>query len=357
VLREFVNHGAPEEILYDAAPHIGTDILRHVVKSIREEIISLGGSVLFKTKLNKIITENGKITAVSAVSENGEETFECDALLLAIGHSSRDTARMLYSSGLSMEQKPFSMGVRIEHKQSLINKAMYGKFSSQLPPAPYKLWTHLKDGSSLYTFCMCPGGHVVNAASERERLVTNGMSNYAREGENANSALLVNIPLLGNGEVFAGMELQEKIESLAYKMGGLDYKAPVQLLGDFVANKKSTVTGDVEPTIKPGYTLCNLRELLPEFISDTIANGVSELDRRIHGFASYDAVLTGPETRSSSPVKVIRDRETLSTSIEGIYSAGEGGGHAGGITSAAVDGLRNAEAVAKYLCSLQKKTN
>jgi len=171
------------------------------------------------------------------------------------------------------------------------------------------------------------------------------------------SALLVNIPLLGNGEVFAGMELQEKIESLAYKMGGLDYKAPVQLLGDFVANKKSTVTGDVEPTIKPGYTLCNLRELLPEFISDTIANGVSELDRRIHGFASYDAVLTGPETRSSSPVKVIRDRETLSTSIEGIYSAGEGGGHAGGITSAAVDGLRNAEAVAKYLCSLQKKTN
>lgn len=351
VLKEFVRFGAPEDILIDAAPHIGTDILQSVVKNMRQEIISLGGRFLFNTVLSDIIVENGKLCGIKIkeIKSEDERDMECDALILAIGHSGRDTMRMLYKRGLKMEQKPFSVGVRIEHKQQLINDAMYGSFSKMLPPAPYKLWTHLEDGSSLYTFCMCPGGFVVNAASEHGGVVTNGMSNNAREGENANSALLVNVSNLSGGAVFAGMELQEKIEKKAFEAGGGGYLAPVQTLGDFLAGKPSSALGDVEPTIRPGYTPGSISDILPEGVCSVLRRGIVRLEKRLRGFCTPDAVLTAPETRSSSPVKVIRDRETLKTNIEGIFSAGEGGGHAGGITSSAVDGIRVAEAAGIFL--------
>ncbi len=347
VLNEFVKFGAPENILYEAAPHIGTDVLRKVVKNIRNEIVRLGGTVLFNTKLTDIRTENNKLTGVTVISGSETKAIDCDLLLLAIGHSARDTIRMLYKNGLEMDKKVFSVGVRIEHKQALINKAMYGEFSDKLPAAPYKLWTHLKNGNSLYTFCMCPGGYVVNSASQTGMVVTNGMSNNARDGENANSALLVNIKYSESTDIFEGIYLQEKLESEAFKMAGGNYKLPVQLLGNFLNNTSSYSLGSVEPTVKPGYTITNLHDLFPQYISDTLREGILEFDKKIKGFADYDAVLTGPETRSSSPVKVLRDKITFETNIEGVFSAGEGGGHAGGITSSAVDGIKVAEAIVK----------
>lgn len=347
VLEEFVRFGAPEEILYDAMPHIGTDILRNVVKNIREEIIRLGGRVMFNTKLTGIETENGEITAVNIENAHGKAAVPCDGLILAIGHSSRDTVRMLYSSGLEMKSKPFSVGVRIEHKQSMINKAMYGDFADRLPPAPYKLWTHLPDGRSLYTFCMCPGGFVVNASSQKGRLVTNGMSNYAREGENANSALLVNVT--GGGDALSGINIQEDLEEKAFRLGGGNYNMPVQLLGDFLSGTETKSLGNILPTVRPGYKFSDFRELFPDYILETLKGGILEFDKKLHGFADKNAVMTAPETRSSSPVSVIRDKDSFATSIKGVYSAGEGGGHAGGITSSAVDGIKNAEALALYL--------
>ncbi len=349
VLKEFVNFGAPENILCDSAPHIGTDVLRNVVKNMRKEIERLGGKFLFETRFEEMVLENGKVTAIRTVNTNGETVLiPCEYLILAIGHSARDTIRSLYMSGLNMEKKTFSIGVRIEHRQSMINKALYGSFSNKLPAAPYKLWTHLKDGNSLYTFCMCPGGYVVNAASAKNSIVTNGMSNNDRAGNNANSALLVNVKYKTNN-LFEGIELQEELEKKAFIIGGSDYKMPVQLLGDFINSTESCSLGDVEPTVKPGYKFADLNMLLPDYVSNAIKSGISDFERKIHGFSSYDAVLTGPETRSSSPIKIIRDKETLKTNIINVFSAGEGGGHAGGITSSAVDGIKVAEAVAgKY---------
>ena len=346
VLEEFVRFGAPENILYDSAPHIGTDILRKVVKNMRLEIIKLGGQVIFDTKMTELICEDKKITGIKVcTSDNTEKIMTCDYLVLAIGHSARDTIKMLYKSGLTMDKKPFSIGVRIEHSQEHINKALYGGFADKLPAAPYKLWTHLSTGCSLYTFCMCPGGYVVNAASQNNMVVTNGMSNNSRSGKNANSALLVNIKYNDTQDIFEGLKLQESIEHKAFINAGENYNMPVQLLGDFINNTITNQLGDIEATIKPGYTFSNLNNILPDYICHTIKQGVCDFDKKIKGFSAYDSVLTGPETRSSSPVKVYRDKTTFKTSIDGLYSAGEGGGHAGGITSSAVDGIKVAEAI------------
>ena len=341
VLEEFVKHGADENILVDSAPHIGTDVLKCVVKNIRNEITHLGGRVLFDTKMEKIICDGG---AIKGIVVSGEKFMECDKLILAIGHSSRDTIRMLYNNGLYMDKKIFSVGARIEHLQNTINESMYGNFKNKLPAANYKLWTHLTSGNSVYTFCMCPGGYVVNSASEKNMVVTNGMSYNSREGKNANSALLVNIKYKTD-DVFEGLNIQEQMEKQAFEHGGSSYKMPVQLVGDFLKNISSKEIGNVEPTVKPGYTLTNLSPLFPDYVAESLREGISIFENKIKGFSSYDAVLTGPETRSSSPIKILRDKDTLRTNISGVYSAGEGGGHSGGITSSAVDGIKVAEKI------------
>ena len=339
VLEEFVKFGADENILVDSAPHIGTDVLKCVVKNIRNEIIRLGGKVLFNTKMEKIICQDG---AVKGIALSNEKSMECDKLILAIGHSSRDTIRMLYNEGLQMDKKIFSVGARIEHLQDTINSSLYGEFKDKLPSASYKLWTHLANGNSVYTFCMCPGGYVVNSASQKNMIVTNGMSYNARDGKNANSALLVNVKYKTN-DIFEGLNIQEQMEKKAFELGGKNYKMPVQLVGDFLKNIPSKEIGNIEPTVKPGYTLTDLSQLFPDYVTESLREGMGIFENKIKGFSSYDAVLTGPETRSSSPIKILRDKDTLRTNISGVYSAGEGGGHAGGITSSAVDGIRVAE--------------
>lgn len=349
VLEEFVKNGAPEDILYLAKPHIGTDKLRPTVKNIRERIIALGGKVLFETKLTKILAKNGAVVGAEVQHENSIETIETNDIILAIGHSARDTFEMLNQSGIIMEAKPFSVGARIEHLQTTTDIAQFGKTSTELglPPADYKLAVHLKNGRGVYTFCMCPGGFVVAAASEENRLVTNGMSLYSRNNINSNSALLVGISPedFGSDDVLAGMHLQRKLESSAFILGGGEYKAPCQRVGDFLKHKKSTSFGDVLPTYKPSVTLSNLDECLPDFITDSMRDGILEMDKRLKGFAANDALLTAVESRSSSPVRIMRDDSLQSPTLKGLYPCGEGAGYAGGIISAAVDGIKCAEKV------------
>lgn len=345
VLREFAAHGAPESVTYDAKPHIGTDVLIDVVQNLRREIISLGGEVRFGSRLDGIMAENGRLTNALVHTAEGNYTLPCTRLILAIGHSARDSFEMLRDLGLDMERKPFSMGVRIEHKQRDIDLAQYGRERGELPPADYSLNVHLPDGTSAYTFCMCPGGKVFAAASEKGGVVTNGMSYSKRDGENANSALLVTLhtdDFPGEG-VLAGMYWQREIERRAYNYAG-SYRAPAQLVGDFMVGRPSTGPGSVTPSYEPGVTWGDLHEVLPEKISSVLHNAIPELGKKLRGFDAPDAVLTGPETRSSSPVRILRD-DTLQSSLRGIYPCGEGAGYAGGITSAAVDGLRCAEAV------------
>ena len=345
VLREFAAHGAPESITYDAKPHIGTDVLIDVVQNLRREIISLGGEVRFGSRLDGIAAENGRLTHALVHTAKGNYTLPCTRLILAIGHSARDSFEMLRDLGLDMERKPFSMGVRIEHKQRDIDLAQYGRERGELPPADYSLNVHLPDGTSAYTFCMCPGGKVFAAASEKGGVVTNGMSYSKRDGENANSALLVTLhtdDFPGEG-VLAGMYWQREIERRAYNYAG-SYRAPAQLVGDFMVGRPSTGPGSVTPSYEPGVTWGDLHEVLPEKISSVLHNAIPELEKKLRGFDAPDAVLTGPETRSSSPVRILRD-DTLQSSLRGLYPCGEGAGYAGGITSAAVDGLRCAEAV------------
>ena len=349
VLREFAAHGAPESVTWDAKPHIGTDILIDVVQNIRREIIALGGEVHFETRLDGLKTENGRLTGAIITHDGKREALPCRHLILAIGHSARDSFRWLYHMGVPMERKPFSMGVRIEHKQAAIDLAQYGRERGSLPPADYSLNVHLSDGTSAYTFCMCPGGQVFAAASEEGGVVTNGMSYSKRDGENANAALLVTLhtgDFPGDG-VLAGMEWQREIERAAYAYTG-SYKAPAQLVSDFLENRPSAGPGTVTPSYAPGVIWGNLRQVLPERITNVLQNALPALGRKLKGFDDPDAVLTGPETRSSSPVRILRD-ETLQSSICGLYPCGEGAGYAGGITSAAVDGLRCAEAVLKDL--------
>lgn len=345
VLEEFVRFGAPGDILINAKPHIGTDILRNVVKNIRNEIIGLGGEVRFNTRLCDIRTENGKV--VGAVVEKGKVKSEIEAekIVLAIGHSARDTVEMLLSRGVLMRQKPFSVGVRVEHSQQMISNVLYGESAKKLPPADYKMAVHLPSGRSLYTFCMCPGGYVVAAASEKGMICTNGMSYSDRGGKNANSALLVGVypSDFDSDDPLAGIEFQREIERRAYAATN-GVGAPAQMVGDFIQKQPSVGFGAVEPTYRPKAIPTELDGILPDFVCDTLREGIVLMDRKIRGFASSDAVMTAPETRSSSPVQFIRD-ENMQLSVKGLYSAGEGGGHAGGITSSAVEGIKAAEAV------------
>jgi uncharacterized FAD-dependent dehydrogenase len=344
VLEVFAKFGADNKILTDAKPHIGTDVLSNVVKNIRQEIIALGGEVWFNTKLERINFENRKISSVIA---NGE-IIPCDTVVLATGHSARDVFSMLKDQNIEMVRKPFSVGVRIEHLQEDINKALYGEFYNHpsLSAADYKLATHLPNGRGVYTFCMCPGGEVINSTSEENSLTVNGMSNSGRDGVNANSALLVGLEPedFEGDDVLAGCEFQRKIEKKAYEiMGG---KVPVTTVGQFCYGKEFKIT-KVKPTVKPQYAFANFSEIFPLFVTESLKDGILEFDKKIKGFASESAVLTAPETRSSSPVRIVRDEEYQSVSAKGLYPAGEGAGYAGGIMSAAVDGMRVAEAIIK----------
>ena len=342
VLEQFVAAGAKEEIIFDAKPHIGTDILLSVVQNIRKRIQSLGGEIRFNTKVENVLSEDGKITGL--ILADGQQVT-CDHLILAIGHSARDTFTTLFDNGIAMEAKPFSMGVRIEHKQEMIDRAQYGTDDPALPPADYKLVKHLQDGT-VYTFCMCPGGYVVAAASEEKGIVTNGMSYSDRDGENANAALLVTLnpkDFPGEGPL-AGMHWQRQIEQRAYQVSG-SYRAPAQLVGDFLKGQPSTAACDVVPTYRPGVTWCDLHNVLPNKITDALKEALPLLDMSLSGFADSKSVLTAPETRSSSPVRILRDESKQSVSHRGLYPSGEGAGYAGGIMSAAIDGILCAEAL------------
>jgi len=340
VLAEFVKHGAKQDILTEAKPHIGTDILVNVVKNIREEIIALGGKILFDTCLEKIEISNNKVRSVTA----GGNEILCNDLILAIGHSARDTFEMLFESGVKMVQKPFSIGVRIEHLQKDINRALYGDFADSefLGAADYKLAVHLENGRGVYTFCMCPGGEVINASSELNSFAVNGMSNSKRDGKKVNSALLVGVGTedFSSEHVLAGVQLQRKIEKAAYNI--TNGKVPVTTVGNLLFGEDFKIT-KVEPTVKPEYANADFREIFPEFIVESLKRGIIAFDKKIKGFADSAAILTAPETRSSSPVRILRDDDYQSVNISGLYPCGEGAGYAGGIMSAAVDGIRVAE--------------
>ena len=354
VLEEMVKAGAPEEILYKNKPHVGTDILRKVVKNIRQQIIALGGQFRFETQLTDLVIEKG---ALKAVIVNNSERIETEHCILAIGHSARDTFEMLNERLVSMEQKPFSIGVRVEHLQEWINKAQYGEKYAHHPrlgAAEYKLVHHCENGRTVYSFCMCPGGYVIASASEEGHIVTNGMSEHARDGKNANSAILVNVGPddFESEHPLAGMYLQRQFEEAAYKLGGKDYKAPVQRLGDFLQNQTTTALGLVRPTYLPGVTLSNLKAHMPSFMGEAIDEAMNAFGKKIKHFDHPDAVFTGFETRSSSPVRIPRN-EAYESNIVGLYPAGEGAGYAGGISSAAVDGLQIAEHIIKSYKGVQ----
>ncbi len=349
VLEELVSHGAPEEIMYSSTPHIGTDRLPGVVKAIRKEIESLGGEVRFNTKLTDIIIANGSVQGVTIKPEGkSQEDIETDTLLLCIGHSSRDTLEMLHSKGFNMMQKPFSVGVRIEHPREMIDKSQYGTFAGhpKLGAAVYKMACHPEHGRGAYTFCMCPGGTVVAAASEENMCVVNGMSEYARNGENSNSAILVGIEPsdFESEHPLAGIALQRKIESAAFEQAGSDYSCPCQSVGDFLEGKASSGLPGVKATCPTGVTPGDITKVLPSKVTNTMRDAIVKMDRMLSGFALPGAALTAPESRSSSPVRILRN-DILQSNIRGVYPCGEGAGYAGGIVSAAVDGIKCAHAV------------
>ena len=382
VNEEFIAAGADPSIGYRQMPHIGTDVLRVVVKNIREQIISLGGEIRFSSQVTGLVLDEinpaeanlpgtivpddeGNIAypdrtkQLKAVVVNGTDTIECRIAVFALGNSARDTFRLLNEAGISMTPKPFSVGVRIEHPQIMINESQYGVGANdsegRLGAAAYKLSHHCENGRGVYTFCMCPGGVVVGAASEENRVVTNGMSYFARDGENANSALLVGIDhndFNDPDNVLAGIEFQELLESEAYKLGGGGYFAPAQRLGDFLGKPAEANSAVVTPTYKPGVTWVDMTECLPDFITDAMKEALPYMGRKIKGFDMADAVITGVETRSSCPVRINRGKDLQSVSAAGIYPAGEGAGYAGGIMSVAVDGIKIAEAVIERLKTL-----
>ena len=346
ILDALIEHGSPADIKYKGKPHVGTDILKGVVKNIREEIKSRGGDVHFSSKVEGITKENGRVKSVIV---NGEEIL-ADEVIFAIGHSSRDTYQMLFENDVFMKAKPFAIGVRIEHPQKGINEIQYGPFAKhpKLGAAEYQLVSQNKEmGRAIYSFCMCPGGVVVNAASEEGRICVNGMSYHARDKDNANSALVVTVGPndYGSEHPLAGMAFQRKYEELAFKVGGSDYKLPVQLLGDFMEDRVSTELRSVVPSVAPNYVFRDLRECLPTYVVEAIKSAVPDFERKIAGFGHPDSVLTGVETRTSAPVTMQRDERLQSISLEGLYPAGEGAGFAGGIISAAVDGIKVAEKI------------
>ena len=345
VIDEMISAGAPEDIAYKQKAHIGTDVLRTMVTNVRERIESQGGEVRFSSRLTDLfLAADGSLTGIRV---NDEEDLPARDLILAIGHSARDTFRMLHRAGLDMEAKPFSMGVRIEHPQKVVTKAQYGPQGGELTgPADYQLSCKTPEGRGVYTFCMCPGGHVVAAASQEGGVVTNGMSYRARDGENANSALLVDVRVsdFESDHPLAGVELQEKYERAAFLAGGGNYMAPAQRAGDFLGFSKDSEEAP-EPTYRPGVTWTDISSCLPEFITESLRWALPVLGKKMRGFDDPGAVLTAIESRSSSPVRLLRDRETFQSSVKGLYPGGEGAGYAGGIMSAAVDGVRLAEKI------------
>lgn len=359
VLAEFVRHGAPSDILWQQKPHVGTDLLRGVVKSIRKELISLGCDVRFECQLTGLKARDGRLTAVEFTDEQGGvNELPCDALILAPGHSARDTFQMLLDAAVPMEAKPFAIGVRIEHDQAAVSQAQYGPAWENLPPADYKLACHLPDGRGVFSFCVCPGGQVVAAASDFGQVVTNGMSYRARDGKNINGGLLVGVSPadFGDSHPLAGVRFQEQWEHAAWALGTRDapalydparpvFHAPVQTVGDFLLRRPTARLGDISPTYRPGVTPADLDRCLPGFVSSSLRAALPLLGRRLRGFDHPAALLTGIETRSSSPVRILRGEDGQSP-LRGLYPCGEGAGYAGGITSAAVDGIRAAEAVA-----------
>ena len=349
VLEEFVHFGAPKQILYLSKPHIGTDNLIRILQNMREYLITNGATFLFNTKVIDFEIHNQQITSLHTICNGTEKMIDTKYVILAIGHSSRDTFEKLYEKGITMEAKNFSVGVRIEHLQNWINKAQYGTITKlKLPPAEYKLAYHSTSGRSCYTFCMCPGGTVMPSSSDPHTIVTNGMSYFLRDGKNANSALLVNVTTddFKENSPLSGIYFQKELEEKAFLLGGSNYFAPIQRVGDFLKNQKSISIGEVKPTYQPGVTLSNLNEILPSFVSDTLKEGLIYFDTKLQGFAHPDSILTGLETRSSSPVKILRN-EKLISNVSGIYPCGEGAGYAGGIMSAAVDGIKCAISLLK----------
>ncbi len=355
VLEELAAAGGPEEILYDAKPHIGTDLLKGIVKNIREKIISLGGDVLFRSQMTDIQIEEGTVRSVTV---NGHKIIPVDYLVLALGHSARDTFELLDKKGFQMEQKPFAVGVRIEHPQSMIDLSQYGMAAGErdLGAAEYRLACKTQTGRNVYTFCMCPGGYVVAAASEEGRVCTNGMSEYKRDGQNANSALLVQVfpEDFQSNHPLGGMYWQRKLEEAAFLAGGENYKAPAQYLGDFMGQtdgyKKET-----DSTYRPGVVFTNLEEVLPPLLCDSLREAIAQMGKKLKGFDRPDAVLTAVESRSSSPVRILRGENGESMNVKGVYPAGEGAGYAGGIVSAAIDGMIAAEKIAESINEMCEK--
>ena len=366
VLETFVAHGAPPEILIDQKPHIGTDRLKSVVASIRREIIALGGEVFFETRLDRLLLHGARVTgalvsrpagadspsASSAPDSSGSRIsweIRTDTVLLCVGHSARDTMHELFSQGVIMEPKPFAMGVRIEHPRTLIDHSQYGSFAGHpaLGAASYKLVCHTPDGRGVYTFCMCPGGRVIAAASEPGGVVTNGMSLHARADENSNAALLVGVRPedFGEDHPLAGYVLQRAIERAAFRAGGETFRAPAQRVEDFLADRETRSFGSVQPSYRPGVVPADLRAVLPPFLTENLKRGIRAMDAQLRGFALPDAVLTGPETRSSSPVRLLRSASGEAEAFMGLYPVGEGAGYAGGIVSAAIDGISIARSV------------
>lgn len=343
ILETFVRFGAPNDILYRAKPHIGTDKLKDVLINMRRFLLENGCEIRFNTKLTGVKIKGG---VLSEIELDKNTSMPCNILFLGIGHSSRDTFEMLYSSGVPMEQKPFAAGVRIEHLQEFIGLSRYGDEFLKLPPADYKLVYNGKD-RSCYSFCMCPGGTVVNASSEEGRLVVNGMSNHSRNGKNANSALIVTVRPddFASDSPLGGVEFQRKYEELAFRLGGGDYTAPVQLARDFLRGRESDSFGSVTPSYTGKTAMKNLRQCLPKFISRGLTEGLNSFEKKIHGYAGGDAVMTGVEMRTSSPIRIPRDESFECTSVKGLYPIGEGAGYAGGIVSAALDGVKAAVAV------------
>ncbi|MBO1256637.1 NAD(P)/FAD-dependent oxidoreductase [Alteromonas sp. 5E99-2] len=355
VLKEFVDAGAPKEIMYVSKPHIGTYKLINMMEAMRKTIIELGGEFRFSTRVEKLdfdTTDDTNKRKIKGLFLSNDEYLSCKHVILAIGHSARDTFEALYDQGVYIEAKPFSIGFRVEHRQSMIDSCRFGDNVGNpiLGTADYKLVHHCKNGRSVYSFCMCPGGTVVAAASEEKRVVTNGMSQYSRHESNANSAIVVGITPEKDypGHPLAGIELQRNLESLAFHAGGENYHAPAQYIGDFLNNKTSATTpeGDVKPSYTPGITLTDLSKVVPDYVTNAIREAIPAFDKKIKGFAKADGLLTGVETRTSSPICIKRDKDFQSVNVHGLYPAGEGAGYAGGIWSAGIDGIRIAEAVA-----------
>ncbi len=338
----FIECGAPPEVSYENKPHVGTDVLKDVIINIRNKILSLGGEINYYSRLTDIKVVDNKIESIEI---NGNKNIDCNVLVLALGHSARDTIKMLFEHGIKMESKPFAIGVRVQHKQEMINKNQYGDYSDYLGPASYKLTHKLSNGRGIYTFCMCPGGYVVNSSCEKGHLIINGMSYNKRDGENANSAVIVTISKDDFGlNPLDGLEFQRRLEALAYRKG--NGNIPIQLWKDYKENVLSSEFGNIKPMFKGKYTFADLNEIFPYYINESLKEGIEAFDKKIKGFASDDTILAGVESRTSSAVKFFRD-ENFESNIKGIYPSGEGAGYAGGIVTSAIDGIKTAEFIIK----------